>query len=114
MQVATLLDRAKNHTGSDGLTAKALGVSANRVSDWRTRQRPCPAEVQDKLCVLGCLSDAEIAAHVVERAGMSRKATTAASVLAFIGSLAIAAAAFVGLLGGHSTAYAGSLKRDNV
>ncbi len=73
MNLARLFDRAKRHTGSDGLTAKTLGVAANRVSEWRNGHRPCPAEVQDKLCVIARLSDSEIARHVIQRAGLGRR-----------------------------------------
>lgn len=73
MNIQRLFDRAKRLTGSDGLTAKTLGVSPKRVSEWRNGHRPCPAEVQDKLCVISMLSDSEIARHVIERAGMRRR-----------------------------------------
>ena len=73
MNLGRLFDRAKRHTGSDGLTAKTLGVTAKRVSEWRNGHRPCPAEVQDKLCVIAGLSDSEIARHVVQRAGLVRR-----------------------------------------
>ena len=73
MNLARLFDRAKRPTGSDGLTAKVLGVAPNRVSEWRNLHRPCPAEVQDKLCVIAGLSDNEIARHVVQRAGLGRR-----------------------------------------
>jgi DNA-binding transcriptional regulator YdaS (Cro superfamily) len=68
MQLGFLLDRAKKCTGSDSATAKALDVSPQRVSDWRNETRPCPAEVQVRICLLAELSDKEIAAHVIERA----------------------------------------------
>ena len=73
MNLARLFDRAKRHSGSDGLTAKILGVAPNRVSEWRNGHRPCPAEVQDKLCVIARLSDNEIARHVVQRSGLGRR-----------------------------------------
>jgi len=73
MNVARLFDRARRLTGSDGLTARTLGVSPNRVSEWRNGHRPCPAEVQDKLCVIARLSDNEIARHVIQRAGLIRR-----------------------------------------
>ena len=73
MNIPRLFDRAKRWTGSDGLTAKTLGVSPKRVSEWRNGHRPCPAEVQDKLCVISRLSDSEIARHVIQRAGLSRR-----------------------------------------
>lgn len=98
MHVFTLIDRAKSETGSDAATARALGVHPPKVSDWRHGRVPCPATVQDKLCILACLNDAEIAAHVAERAGMKRKPRTTfitASVAAFAGSLATAIALFV-------------------
>jgi DNA-binding transcriptional regulator YdaS (Cro superfamily) len=45
MQVAELLDRAKLRTGSDGATARAVGVSAQRISDWRHKRQPIPARI---------------------------------------------------------------------
>ena len=50
-----------------------LGVDPNRVSEWRNGHRPCPAKVQDKLCVIARLSDREIARHVTQRAGLTRR-----------------------------------------
>jgi DNA-binding transcriptional regulator YdaS (Cro superfamily) len=73
MNIPRLFDRAKRQTGSDGLTARVLGVTSNRVSEWRNGHRPCPAEVQDKLCVIARLSDSEIARHVIQRARMVRR-----------------------------------------
>lgn len=111
MQVPALLDRAKKHTGSDSLTARALGVSAQRVSDWRHGTRPMPAEVQDKACALACLSDAEIAAHVFERAGVTRpRWTSVASVAGFVGSLGTGVALFVAHFG-SATMYRPNLRR---
>jgi hypothetical protein len=75
MNIPRLFDRARRHTGSDGLTARILGVNPNRVSEWRNGHRPCPAEVQDKLCVIAMLSDNEIARHVIQRAGLLRRPT---------------------------------------
>ena len=57
------------------MTARTLGVDPNRVSEWRNAHRPCPAEVQDKLCVIAKLSDKEIARHVIQRAGLIRRST---------------------------------------
>lgn len=73
MDIPRLFDRAKRHTGSDGRTARMLGVDPNRVSEWRNGHRPCPAKVQDKLCVIAQLSDKEIARHVTQRAGLTRR-----------------------------------------
>ena len=73
MDIPRLFDRAKRHTGSDGQTARTLGVDPSRVSEWRNGHRPCPAKVQDKLCVIARLSDREIARHVIRRAGMIRR-----------------------------------------
>jgi DNA-binding transcriptional regulator YdaS (Cro superfamily) len=77
MNIPRLFDRAKRQTGSDGQTARTLGVDPNRVSEWRNGHRPCPAEVQDRLCVIARLSDSEIARHVVQRAGLARRANAA-------------------------------------
>jgi len=73
MDIPRLFDRAKRRTGSDGQTARLLGVDPNRVSEWRNGHRPCPAKVQDKLCVIARLSDREIARHVTQRAGINRR-----------------------------------------
>ena len=73
MDIPRLFDRAKRHTGSDGRTARMLGVDPNRVSEWRNGHRSCPAKVQDKLCVIARLSDREIARHVTQRAGLTRR-----------------------------------------
>ena len=75
MDIPRLFDRARRHTGSDGRTARMLGVDPNRVSEWRNGHRPCPAIVQDKLCVIARLSDKEIARHVTQRAGLTRKSS---------------------------------------
>ncbi len=106
MQVAELFERAKQHTGNHSLTAEALGVNPQRVNDWKSGYRPCPAEVQDRLCVLACLSDAEIAEHVIARAGLPRK-KTAGSVSGFVYLLATAYAASAAGLGalGSATMY---------
>ena len=103
MQVAELFERAKSATGSHTATAEALGVKPQRLNDWKSGYRPCPAEVQDRLLVLSQATDAEIAAHVVERAGMSRKAERMAGFIeaGFAGLLATVAAAGAALLGGH-------------
>ena len=75
MDIPRLFDRAKRHTGSDGRTARVLGVDPNRVSEWRNGHRPCPAKVQDKLCVIARLSDKEIARLVIRRAGLIGRAS---------------------------------------
>lgn len=114
MLVKTLIDRAALHAGSVSALARQLGVKPNAVFAWRAGSIACPPLNQDRLLIAAKCTPDEIAAHVVERAELSRKPRLAASVTAFAGSLAIAAAAFVGLLGGPSHAYAASLKRDNV
>ena len=112
MQVAELIERANSHTGNTQLTADALGVSRARVYDWKNGHRPCPAEVQDRLLVLGHASDSEIAAHVIERAGLPpRKSTTAAFVARCAGSLVVALAALAASLGAEP---AHAMSRDNV
>ena len=100
MQVEELFQRVKVHTGNHSETARTLGVSAQRVNDWKSGYRPCPAEIQDKLCVLAQLNDREIALHVIERAGLTRKhRTTPAFVAAFATSLASGIALLAGLNG---------------
>ena len=39
-----LLDKAKEQTGSDYATAKALEVSRQRISDWRNGHQSCSPE----------------------------------------------------------------------
>jgi len=82
MDIPRLFDRAKRHTGSDGQTARLLGVDPNRVSEWRNGHRSCPAKVQDKLCVIARLSDREIARHVTRRAGPIGRSSAARPQLA--------------------------------
>ena len=69
-----------------------------RVNDWKSGARPTPAEVQDRLCILGELTDSEIAAHVVARAGIERKprlARIGTSIATAIGAFVIGAVAGV-------------------
>lgn len=104
MQVAELLDRAKDHTGSDALTAKALGVSATRLSEWRHGHRPTPAEVQDRLLLLAEATDEEIVAHISERAGIQRKKSTRPGQRAIGSALtAIGACALIGAAGADTS-----------
>lgn len=91
MQLTTLLDRAKERTGSDQLTAKALKVTAQRLSDYRHGREPCPWKKQAQLCQVAELSAGEAWDHMREVAGaVARKTATATSALAllFVGSLA--------------------------
>lgn len=66
MQLQELFDRAKAETGSDTATAKKLGVSQSRLSDWRHGRIPCPISAQVDLCGIAGLSEAEAMLHVWE------------------------------------------------
>lgn len=105
MQVGSLLDRAKVATSSDAATARELGVSSQRISDWRNGRVSCPLHVQIKLCSIGQLSTAEAWEHMREVAGVVGKktaqATTAAVVLACAGLLAMLGAPTAAHAGGH-------------
>lgn len=111
MQAAHLLDRAKSATGSDGLTAKRLGVSAQRISDWRSERRPLPLDVQIKLCQIAELSLAEAWSHLTSQPGLLIQKigrSAAAIVLLLGGSLAIGfapSAAHAGGRDGNATMY---------
>jgi len=112
MQLGNLLDRAKVHTGRDAETAKRLGVSPARLSEWRNGHRPCPLEVQARICEIAELSAGEAWDHVRELAAVppkkSRVASTAAIVALFAGLLGIGGAPRVAHAGGPDAS------RDNV
>ncbi len=113
MRVETLIDRGAVHAGSVSALARLLQTTPSRVFEWRAGSRPCPAEIQDRVMAIACLSDAEVAAHVFARAGVSRpRWTTAASVAAFAGSLGIGVAAFVARFG-DATMYRPNLRQGD-
>jgi len=69
MQIGDLLDAAKAHTGSDANTARALHVSPQRLSDYRTGREKCPWKKQLDLCRLAKLGAGETVRHMEELAG---------------------------------------------
>lgn len=69
MQLALLLDLAKNATGSDANTAGALSVSQARISDYRHGREKCPWKKQLRLCQIAGLTPAETLRHMEELAG---------------------------------------------
>ena len=66
MQVAELLDRAKKVTGSDTATADALGVTRQRLSDYRHGRELLPVRKHLALCRIAVLSDLETLRHMRE------------------------------------------------
>lgn len=60
-----LLDRAKKATGSDYKTAKALEVTPQRISDWRTGRQPVPVADVVLMAELAGLKTEEWAARAI-------------------------------------------------
>lgn len=73
-EINSLLDRAKDITGSDGKTAKALGVPKTHVSAWRHGKRPCqPEEIAIVASMVGMDGTAWLArATVMKYEGTAR------------------------------------------
>jgi hypothetical protein len=95
MDVKTLIDRAAEHVGSVSAVARALDRAPSAVFAWRAGTRPCPIEVQAKLCQLAELSAGEAWDHIKDQSGaVVRKIAAATTVIAltFGGLLGIAAA----------------------
>lgn len=76
MQVAQLIDIAKQKTGSDLATARAISVPGSYVADWRAGIRTCTAEDRALLAdVAGVDPIPEIAEALLERvAGKPKEA----------------------------------------
>jgi DNA-binding transcriptional regulator YdaS (Cro superfamily) len=64
MQVPALIEAAAVATGSQTALASQIGVSPNRISDWKQGVRPCPIETQVELCELAGLSESEAQRHI--------------------------------------------------
>jgi hypothetical protein len=64
MDIAELLDRAKKATGSDSETALTLGVTRQRLSDYRHGRELLPVRKHIALCRIAKLSDLETLAHL--------------------------------------------------
>ena len=95
MSVQTLIDKAARIIGNRSALSKAISVSPQRVTDWANGHRPCPLEVQVRLCALAQLSDAETLDHLREAAGVPTKksgawAYTPAAVFALAVSVGLA------------------------
>jgi hypothetical protein len=60
-----LLDAAKDVTGSDYKTAKALEVSSQRISDWRKKRSPMPVADVVLLADLAGLRPGDWAARAI-------------------------------------------------
>lgn len=46
LQLAELIDRARDVAGSDSALARALGATPQKVNDWRHGRAACPPDVQ--------------------------------------------------------------------
>lgn len=57
-ELSTLIGQAAKTAGNQGKLAGLLGVSAQRITDWKTGTRPCPLHIQ---------------AHIAELAGEDAK-----------------------------------------
>lgn len=67
-EVITLLDKAKKAMGTDASVARALGTSAQRVTNWRTGNAPCSPENQALIAAIAGLDPlAELARAVVRK-----------------------------------------------
>ncbi|MEO6028473.1 MAG: hypothetical protein ABIR79_16530 [Candidatus Binatia bacterium] len=101
MQPSEVLDRAKSVTGSDKATAEALGVSPQRLSDWRAGTRPFPLVSQAKACELAGMTESEQQRYVWEviRARMGKPIGAALGGAGWIGSTGVGFALLVASLG---------------
>lgn len=52
MSLSELIQAAAQASGGQAALAKALGVSPNRVTDWKTGVRTCPLHVQAQIANL--------------------------------------------------------------
>ncbi|HEY4065615.1 MAG TPA: hypothetical protein VGM74_01860 [Burkholderiaceae bacterium] len=64
MQVKTLIEKATNSTGSQAALARALGVTAPKLSNWKAGDLPCPIETQAEMCELARLPEEEAKDHI--------------------------------------------------
>ena len=73
MDMQTLIDLASKPVKTKAALARVLGVSPTRVNDWHKGHRPCPMEVQLRLCDIAELSDEMCLAHLRDAAQLSPK-----------------------------------------
>ncbi len=103
MQRVEVLDRAKRNTGSDGATARLIGVSVQTMSNYRQNRRAIPEAKRFDLAELAALTQDELVAWLRAEAGHEKKAwgTVLAGALLSAGLLVIG--------GAPSAAHAGGL-----
>jgi len=99
-EVLALLDKAKKSMGTDAAVARALDVSPQRITNWRTGNAPCSPENQALIAAIAGLDPvAELARATVRKhegtakGDMLMKALGKASLLtgAVIGSVGASA-----------------------
>ena len=98
MELKTLIDRAAGVVGNQTRLAQLVGVSPNRVSDWKQGVRPCPMETQVALCDIAGLDDHAAREHLRAAASVpppKRKAGALASIALVAVASAASAAAFI-------------------
>lgn len=66
MQPAELLDSVKQVTGSDGKTARTLGIAPNVISEWRRGKRSCTIETRIKLAALAGIDPRDVLEPYIE------------------------------------------------
>lgn len=80
--ISTLLDRAKEKTGTDANTAKALGVPFQTVSNWRHgRKTPQPEDFALVAALAGLDPEEALIRAVLEKHANKRKGEQLLSVL---------------------------------
>ena len=107
MQAPELLDRAREHTGSDKATADALSVSSQQLSDWRNGRKPFPITMQARVCELARMTEGEQMRYVWEvvRARMGKPTGAVLGAVAWIGFTAVVCARLVASLGDAALMY---------
>ena len=107
METKTLIDKAAKKVQSKTELARVLGVTPQRISEWAHGHRPCPLEVQVRLCAIAELVDDETLEHVREVARVPSpkpKAGVLASIALAVVGVVVSVAAFI------SDAHASSLE----
>ena len=66
MKTKTLIDKAAAKVHSKTELARVVGVTPQRISEWAYDHRPCPLEIQVRLCAIAELADDETLQHVRE------------------------------------------------
>lgn len=112
MQIKTLIDTAAGFVAGRSALARAMNVSPQRITDWANGHRPCPLEIQVRICVYARLTDEETLNHVREAAGAPTPKAPHGVAASFVMGLLVAA----GVAGTPATSQACNLlcQIDNV